>query len=174
MLRTVLSRITTSSSVAPKLLGPAAMAVSARYAGGLAAARSRRFSTQTVSKGKDGKDDTVIAPPFHPEAMAQDHAFDESEWAVDKSKYKKLDTEPFVKDHAFDPSDAYETAVHVMEEASAKTALGENVESSAEQPAFEEPTPEELLEVDLEHNEFVTDHTFDVNDEKLQKNVPKD
>ena len=31
-----------------------------------------------------------------------------------------------------------------------------------------------MLEIDLEHNEFITDHTFDVNDDKKKKNLKKD
>jgi len=175
MLRTVLHRITTTSvapKLATKLLGPAAMAVSARYAGSLATRNSRRsFSTQT--KPKDDADN-VIVPPFDKEHMVEDLSFDENEWSVAKStkSRKQLDPERFVRDDTFDANKAYETAVHVMEEASGHTALGVETTAESALPAFEEPTPEELLEVDLEHNQFVTDHTFDVNDAKLQKNVP--
>ena len=105
--------------------------------------------------------------------MTDDYAFDDNEWTGTGKKPKKaLDPDRFVRDHAFDIFENNEKSVSLMEEAAKKTALGKGVE--AEPLVFEQPTAEELLEIELEHNEFITDHTFDVNDDKIQKNLKAD
>ena len=146
MLRTVLHQVAAKSSgAAPKLiasrvLGPAIVAVSARYAG------SSKYWFSTHEKKKETFKDIHITEAAHPKKTFEDNRF--------------------VGDHAFDPGEDYEKAANLMKQAAEKKTGGPSVKPPL---AFEQPTAEELQEIDLEHNEFITDHTFDVNDEKIQK-----
>ena len=158
MLRTVLNRLVITAShssaapqIASRVLGPAVVAVSARYAGQF----KNWFSSVHERKSPTFQDRT------------DDVSFDENEWCTPQPK-KALDSDRFVRDHAFDPFEHYEKSASLMEEAAKKTALGKVVE--AEPLVTEQPTAEELLEIELEHNEFIADHTFDVNDDKIHKN----
>jgi len=150
MLRTVIHQVATNSGVAPKIasrvLYPAIVAVSARYTG---STTKYWFSTQEKEK------ETF---------KAGNHA---------AHFKKKIDDNRFVGDHAFDPGEEYEKAANLMEQAAEKTALGHDTVES-EPLAVEQPSAEEMLEIDLEHNEFIADHTFDVNDVKKTKNLKKD
>jgi len=147
MLRTVIHQVAAKSSgAAPKLiasrvLGPAIMANSARYAG------SSKYWFSTHEKKNDAFQD-IVAEAAHSKKTFEDNRF--------------------VGDHAFDPGEDYEKAMNLMKQAAEKkTALGGHPVKSP--LVLEQPTAEELQEIDLEHNEFITDHTFDVNDEKIQK-----
>ena len=155
MLHTVFRHVViTYSSVAPKLasrvLGPA---VSAGYAG----ACKCWFSSTQAKKKATFKD------------MTDDFCFDENEWdGAGKFAKRKLDVNRFVADHTFDPSEEYEKLA-LIEEAAKKPAIGKAIE--IEPLVIEQPNAEELSEIELEHNKFITDHTFDVNNDKIQKNL---
>ena len=127
MLRTAIQHIanTTSSSMAPKLasrvLGPVAMAASARYANSAC-----KYWVSAKANAKNMK----------------------------SAKDAKPGDENFVADHAFDRNEDIVKAAHLFEEAAHNKPHRASFDLTQE-----EPTKEELAA----HNEYVRDHTFDVN-----------
>ena len=144
MLRTVIHQIATNSGVAPKIASRVLYPAIVAVSARHAGSTKYWFSTKEKETFKAGNQ----AAHFK----------------------KKVDDNRFVGDHAFDPGEEYEKAAKLMEQAAEKSALGHDTVES-EPLAAEQPSAEEILEIDLEHNEFITDHTFDVNDDKKAANL---
>jgi hypothetical protein len=72
-------------------------------------------------------------------------------------KSKQTTTDNFSSDHSFDVSEEFVKATNVLEQGPKNKMSGKGRHLSTE----------ELLEVVLEPDDFIMDHTFDVNEAKL-------
>lgn len=141
--------------VAARMLNPVVVAVSARYAGSIRSSQAW-LSTQT----KQGE---RISIP-HLRNPTDDHVFDVNESATTTHlKDEKRNSDRYSHDHSFDVNEDYAKGVTTLEEASIKTESGK--------PSH--LTTEQLLNVVLEPDDFISDHTFDVNRATVKKNAMK-